>query len=307
MKRISAMRWRGECNIVVAEGATKWDIIHPERDKWNFGPTDKLLEYAQSHGMKMRGHTLIWYEALPAWAKKALEDDKSKAEALMEEHIGAVMSRYKGKFLSWDVVNEALKPGEAWWLGDQMRDTPWREAMGDSYVEKAFRMAAQADPDAQLVYNDYQIEAGSVKAKAALKLLRGLKDKNVPIHAVGLQAHMHTGSKLDPLENFCKEAKSLGLEVIITELDVFDSARATQEENDKRVAAKTKEFLDIISSVAVPKQILTWGLSDRHSWLSNAKWNKSNPTGRRIRGLPLDDNMRRKPMWRALHEFLEKA
>ncbi|MEJ0062499.1 MAG: endo-1,4-beta-xylanase [Alphaproteobacteria bacterium] len=295
-----------ECNLLVAESIMKWDALHPTPEKWDFWLADQLLEYAKKYDMKMRGHTLIWHAAFPAWAEQALKE--GRGEALMEEYIAKVAGHYKGKLVSWDVVNEALK-GRGEGNEEGLRDTPWLKALGPSYIEKAFRLAAQADPDVQLVYNDYDIEQRPAKSASAIKLLRGLKDKNVPIHALGLQAHIDLETNFAPLKALCEEAKKLGLDIIITELDVFDpSFNTDSKKTDELVAAKLREFLDIVFTVAVPKQILAWGLTDRHSWLSSAQWNVwRNPKGHHIRGLPLDDDLKRKPMWHVLHEFLEKA
>ena len=188
-----------------------------------------------------------------------------------------------------------------------MRKTSWLEALGPSYIERAFQLAAEADPGAQLVYNDYSLETDPGKAQATLTLLRKWKDKGVPVHAVGLQAHLNTDDQFHPLEHFCKEVNQLGLEILITELDVWEKTFAfDKKDRDKRVADKTKEFLDIVFSVATPKQILTWGLSDRYSWLSSAEANDQNPFGRSTRGLPLDENLRRKPMWDVINDHLRQ-
>ncbi len=294
-----------ECNILVGEGATKWNALHPEPDRWNFTQADLLLEYADAHDMKMRGHTLIWHASFPEWAQNLLIE--GKGEALMETYIYTVVSHFKGRLHSWDVVNEALRPRHRF-FEEGFRDTPWLKALGPGYIERAFRLAAQADPDVQLVYNDYDIESRPVKAQGAIKLLRDLRAKGVPVHAVGLQGHFDTDTTFDHLDGFCAEMKSLGVEVIITEMDVFEAnAGLDDRQTDLRVAAKTREFLDRIFSVAVPKQILTWGLSDRHSWLSSAKWNAwRNPAGRHIRGLPLDDNLHRTAMWGVIDDFIGK-
>ena len=294
-----------ECNILVGEGATKWNALHPAPDRWDFSQADLLLKYADANAMKMRGHTLIWHASLPDWAQNVLI--AGKGEALMEAYINTVMAHFKGRFMSWDVVNEALNPKGAF-FSDGLRDTPWLRALGPGYIERAFRLAAAADPGVQLVYNDYDLEARQSKADAALGLLRRLKDKGVPVHAVGLQAHFDTETRFDHLDAFCIEVRKLGLDIIITEMDVFETdAGMDPARSDLRIAAKTREFLDRVFSVTVPKQILTWGLSDRHSWLSSAKWNAwRNPAGRHIRGLPLDDDLHRTAMWGVLDDFIGK-
>ncbi len=293
-----------ECNLIVPENALKWRHVHPEEKKWTFRRGDALLSLAQEAGMKMRGHALVWPGALPAWVVEGV--GQGRGAALLEEHIGTVLEHYRGEIFSWDVVNEALEPLHG--LKDGHRRSPLFAAMGPGYIDLSFRLAAQADPKAQLVYNDFLMEADPPKAQAVLNLLRGLKDRGVPVHAVGLQAHLSTRKKLESLEWFCKGVKDLGLELLVTELDVWESVPAdTDEERDRLVADKTRAFLDTIFSVMKPRQILTWGISDRNSWLSNPKANGKNKEGRLVRGLPLDEDFRRKPMWRAIYDVMAQA
>lgn len=294
---------RAECNILVAEGATKWKALRPSPDRWDFSGTDEILRFAERNGMAMRGHTLVWHASLPVWAKDAIATGPKAAHGLLEAHIEKLVSRYKGRILSWDVVNEAVLPKDL--RLDGLRESPWLQALGPEYIETAFRLAAQADPKAQLVLNDFSMQVDPIKAKMVLDLLRRLKEKDVPVHAVGLQAHLHTRQSFRSLASFCKGVRELGLELLITELDVWE--RDPPQEiaaRDQLVADKVKAFFDVVLPILRPQQILTWGLTDKYTWLANRESNEENPLEREARSLPLDERYGRKPMWTALHAVL---
>ncbi len=292
-----------ECNIVVPEYDLKWEALRPTAESWNFDPVDRLLAFAEKNDMKVRGHTLVWHESFPRWARRQLHEDDGLG--MLEEHIHTVVERYRGKLIVWDVVNEAIdnKSGH----DRQMRKTPWLRALGPSYIDSAFTFAAEADPGAKLVYNDYGQEyPGGEKAKAILALLHHLQDSKVPIHGVGMQAHLKVGSDIDRdnLGAFCCEVKRMGLDLLITELDVKDeNAPEDVGQADQRVADKTHEFLDVVCSVVKPTQILTWGLSDRATWLAMPD---ENPSGDPVRPLPLDVDCQRKLMWLTLYDEIKQ-
>jgi endo-1,4-beta-xylanase len=293
-----------ECNLIVPENDLKWPVVRPRPGVWDFRDADKLAAFAKVHGMKMRGVPLLWYYDVPNWVRSALKE--GQGEALLEEHVRRMTDRYRDAIFSWDVVNEAINPEDG--LKDGLRQSPWLEALGPSYIARAFRLAATSIPEAQLVYNDYGMDYDPAKAQAILSLLRRLREQNVPVHAVGIQGHLSETQDFSPLAGFCKEVRQLGLEVLITELDVREGPWPVDvAARDRVIAAKTKQFLDIIFSVAPPKQILTWGISDRHTWLAMPQFNPGNLFGRHVRGLPLDENLRRKPMWHVLYERLGRS
>lgn len=292
-----------ECNLLVPENATKWAYLQPQRGKWDFTGADKLLSFAEENGIKMRGHTLLWYRGFPQWAEDDLK--AGKGEALLEEHIHTVVSRYRGKFMSWDVVNEAIEPNDG--LANGLRKSPWLAVFGPTYIDRAFQYAAEADPNCQLVYNDWGQESYGKRPEAILNLLRRLKDRGVPVHGVGIQAHLSTRWNFGPQQvtSFCRQVADMGLEVLITELDVSDAKLADDlVQRDEATAERMRIFLEAVSESVKPKQILTWGLSDRYSWLQES--NSENPTGRAVRTLPLDRNYKRKAMWKVLHDYFRQ-
>ena len=178
-----------QANIVVAENSMKWGPLRPTPDTYDFTQADRLVRFAALAGQRVRGHNLCWHQQLPSWFKTTATSDN--ARKLLTDHIQTVAGRYRGKIHSWDVVNEAveLKDGRA----DGLRNSPWLGLIGPEYIELAFKTAAEADPAAKLTYNDYGIELDTddqaLKRGQVLMLVRRLKARNIPIHAVGLQSH----------------------------------------------------------------------------------------------------------------------
>jgi len=294
-----------ECNVIVPEYEGKWKALMPERrGAWHHEAMDELVLFAERNGMKVRGHTLIWHAAFPDWAKEALKE--GQGAGLMREYIFDLVSRYRGRIFSWDVVNEAIEPKDG--IEGGLRKTPWLEALGPDYIEQAFRIAHEADPSAQLVYNDYGLENDKSKTEATIALLRRLIDKGVKIHAIGLQSHLKMDKAFIDLKELCTKLKSLEIDTIITELDIWNPSFFNMgDKNDFINADKVKEYLNVITFLLRPKQIITWGLSDKYSWLSSPKWNRENLLGQHARGLPLDKDFFRKPMWNVLHEIINRA
>jgi endo-1,4-beta-xylanase len=289
-----------DCALLVPEWELKWASVRKSPVQNDFSGFDMIARFARENGLALRGHPLVWHAAMPDWAVNEIRN--GNAGRLLDEHVRLVTGRYAGRVLSWDVVNEAIKPEDG--LPGGLRDTPWLRALGDSYVERAFRVAHAADPDARLVYNDYNMEYEPAKAQAIVALIKKLKDNGVPLHAVGLQSHLWTTRRklnLPGLRDFCRAIVREGVEIIITELDVrendFDSSSDTR---DKRIASVTEAYLDTVFAECVPRELVLWGLSDRYSWLSKPKFNPENPHGFLNRGLPYDTDMRQKALWQVL-------
>src|SRR6266851_1745413 len=179
-----------EFNMVEPENVMKWSAIRPAQDKFNFGPGDEVVAFAQAHRMKVRGHCLLWSEHNPAWLSKGSFTPEQLSK-LLREHITTVMKHYSGRVFAWDVVNEAflangnIEPS-IWY------DTPGigRAGKGTEYIEEAFRWARAADPKALLFYNDYATEGLNPKSDAVYVMVKDFKRRGVPIDGVGLQAHI---------------------------------------------------------------------------------------------------------------------
>ncbi|MFD1330072.1 endo-1,4-beta-xylanase [Mycoplana ramosa] len=288
------------CQLVVGEGGLKWVDLRPDRSSFDFHQPDRLLAFARQNGMKMRGHTLAWYAAMPEWTNAITS--AAEAERELTTHIETVVGRYRGEIPSWDVVNEPLSDDSSASVG--LRDSVWAAALGERYVDIALRTAHAVDPRAQLVINDYGLEAATEKARARrlslLDLVRRLRDRGTPLDAVGFQAHLPGDLDIDTdgVSQLVADLKSMDIEVLVTELDVIDDTLPAEIiERDAIVARRVQDLLGAILSVTQPTAILTWGLTDRYTWVPI--WYKRGD-GKPNRPLPLTDTFEPKPMMQAI-------
>lgn len=295
------------CQIVVPEGEMKWPDIHPARDEYRFEKADTLMDFARQNNIEVRGHTLAWYGGMPAWT--AAIESRAEAERELVGHIETVVSRYRGAIPSWDVVNEPLVD----WPEDEssLRPSIWTSRLGADYLPIALRATAAADPDTRLVLNEYDVEfvgaRFAARRKALVRLLRSLRDRDVPLHAVGLQAHLFAGRAIDRdgLQELLAEIAALKLDVLITELDVIDYGLPGKvNERDALVAGIAAQFLEAVCDVVRPGAILTWGLSDRYTWVPTYF---KRPDGTPNRPLPLDAELRRKPLFDVIEKYRRKT
>jgi len=203
-----------ECNIIVAENVMKFALIEPKRNEFNWTRADDLVNFAKRNNMKIRGHNLIWH-AQSEWAS-TLNAGRDEMMAVMRNHILTVVGRYKGKIYEWDVVNEAIDDGKGF-----LRDTFWKQKIGDDYIDLAFKFAHEADPGALLFYNDYSGEDMGTKSNKIYQLVSGMMQRGIPINCVGLQCHFVSGT-IDTagIDKNINRLAALGLKVSITELDI---------------------------------------------------------------------------------------
>jgi endo-1,4-beta-xylanase len=292
------------CSQIVGEGGLKWYDLRPSRERFVYDRPDRQLAFATANGMTLRGHTLVWYGAMPDWTKSI--SSAAEAEREMVGHIEQVMGRYRGRIKSWDVVNEAI-PDEPASRSD-IRPSIWQQRLGESHIALALRTAARVDPQAQLVINEYDIEFVGPrfrrKREAFLRLLRDLKLRNVPLHAVGLQGHLRAEIPIDKegLSAFIAECQTMGLQVLVTELDVVDEKLpGPPEVRDILAASRVYDFLDAVRAGSPIDSILTWGITDRYTWVP-LYFKRAD--GLENRPLPLDRDYRPKPMLRVIEHFL---
>jgi endo-1,4-beta-xylanase len=277
---------------MVPENELKWQILRPTPDSFSFAQADWLLNFAEQHRIKFRGHTLVWHDQLPGWV--STEVNPSNGQKILLNHIDTVVGRYAGKLHSWDVVNEVVEP--VYKKPGGLRPSPWLDSIGPDFIDLAFQAAAQADPNALLVWNENHLEINDdrsiAKREALLKLLRDKLRRKIPIQALGLQSHISgTDSSFNnpDFTRFLRAISDLGLKILVTEMDVNDVNLPT--ETYARDSAVASVFSDYLSTVLQEKSViavLTWGLSDRYTWLTrySARADKT-----RVRPLPFDSEL----------------
>jgi endo-1,4-beta-xylanase len=302
-----ASHFKEECNILVTENDLQWKTLRPTPYTYNFDHADWLEQFARNNKLLFRGHTLVWHEALPDWFQSFV--NRQNAEKTLREHITTVAGRYAGRMHSWDVVNEAVQP----WDGqpEGLCNSPWLKHLGPKYLDIAFRTAAAADPQAMLVLNQNQLEYDLPEHDACrisiLKLLERLKADGTPIHALGIQAHLVGDEKRfnpNKFREFLRDVAGLGLKIMITEMDVADQHLPYNEHiRDQIVASKYEEFLSVVLDEPAVIAVITWGLSDKYTWL---EWSKPRSDKAPVRPLLLDSQFQRKLSWSAVGLAIDK-
>jgi len=307
-------------NSITAENEMKWERIHPQPDVYDFTVPDSLIAFGERNGMFIVGHTLVWHSQVPDWV---FTDEKGKPltrDALlqrMKDHIYAVVGRYKGKVDGWDVVNEALDED------GQLRKSRWHEIIGDDYIQKAFEFTREADPGAELYYNDYNIELKK-KREGAVRLLQELQQKGIKIDGVGIQGHWHLHSPdLQEIDSSLQAYGQLGLKVMITELDVnvipepsgiIGADVAQRADYQSQLNPWPESFPDSMQQVLASRyaelfglflkhsdkvsRVTFWGIHDGYSWKNN--WPIP---GRTTYPLLFDRNYQPKPAYDAVIEL----
>ncbi len=236
----------------------KWQTTEPSQGQFNFGPADQIVQFAQSHNMKIRGHTLVWYSQLANWVNSV---PASQILSVMNNHITTEMTHFKGEIWYWDVVNEAFNED-----GTRRPDV-FQNEIGNAYIEDAFRTARSADPNAKLCYNDYNIEdMNSAKSQAVYAMVSDFKNRGVPIDCVGFQSHFIVGQVPADFQATLQKFANLGVDVQITELDdrmptPASSANLNQQAVDYANVAKA------CLAVSRCDDITIWGVGEPDSWV----------------------------------------
>lgn len=304
-----------QAGLVVPENDMKWQDINrgaPGAD--DYGPADAIAGFAVESGMALRGHNGLWYFRTPPWFFNL--PSRAAKERAVVDRITSLVGRYRGIVHSWDVVNEPIEPKDG--RADGLRKAVFLEALGPGYLDLAYRTARAADPKARLVVNEYDVELDTPEHEARrvvlLDLLRRMQRAGTPVDAVGIQAHLSAagGPPFSPerLRRFFADIAALGLTIQITELDVTDeNAPADIPARDRLVADAYRRFLDAALEEPAVKMVVTWGLSDRHSWIvrhetNEAKWRKD---GLPSRPLPFDADLSPKPAFAAIADAFAHA
>jgi endo-1,4-beta-xylanase len=280
-------------NSITPENILKWEEVHPEPNKYNFEPADRFVALGEKNKMHIVGHTLVWFFQTPDWV---FQDESGKSldrKALlrrMKEHIFTVMGRYKGRIHGWDVVNEAITEDGSF------RKCKWLEIIGEDYVLKAFEYARQADPNAQLYYNEYDF-VKQPKREGVIRLIRDLQSKGVRIDGIGIQGHWFLDyPSIKELEDSITALSKSGVKLMITEMDIgvlpfypvdsglvdissFDPetqkkhnpyANGLPDSVQKDLANRYAELFSLFHKHRDKiRRVTFWGVHDGQSWRSN--------------------------------------
>jgi endo-1,4-beta-xylanase len=281
-----------EFNIVTPENVMKWETVEPQQGVTDFSQGDALVRFARANHQSVRGHTLVWHSQLPAWLTSGTFTP-AELRDILRRHIFEEAGHFRGRIYAWDVVNEAFNEDGT------LRPTIWLTALGPGYIADAFRWAHQADPDAKLYYNDYNLEAIGPKSDAALALVAQLKAQHVPIDGVGFQGHLgiqypYPDTFGDNLERFA----AAGVDVAITEADVRMVLPVTPE----KLAAQATYFGDMMRSCVAVRRCVSftlWGFTDKYSWVPGFFDGQGAAT-------PFDEAFQPKPAYFALRDALRR-
>lgn len=249
------------------ENELKWAIVHPEPSRYDFGPADDLVDLAQRTGKRVRGHTLVWDQELPAWVTNRTWTPDALRAALVE-HIKTVVGHFRGKVASWDVVNEPFSDD------GNLKPDLFLRVLGPSYIETALRAARAADPDAKLFINELAAERPGPKRAALLGLEAQLRGGGVPLDGIGLQDHttLDGAPSQADLEDTMNRIAGLGLDVELSEVDVaIPPATATTPAVLDQQAQVYGAQASACAAVARCTGMTVWGVDDRWSWLGAVK------------------------------------
>ena len=281
---------KAQFNTITPENVLKWQLVHPRPEQYDFAAPDRYVEFGARNGMFVVGHTLVWHQQTPRWV---FEDptgapvSRDTLLARLRDHIHTVVGRYRGRVKGWDVVNEAIDEDGT------LRKTPWLTIIGEDYLVKAFELAHEADPDAELYYNDYSVE-NAPKRNGVIALIRKLQAAGVRVAAVGLQGHNKmTWPTVAQQDSTIAAFAALGVKVNITELDIDVLPAATQNQAaevtlraapeaglnpyvaglpDSVQQALARRYADLFRVYLKHKdaidRVTFWGVTDGDSWLN---------------------------------------
>jgi len=308
---------RKEFNAITAENIMKSMYTHPQKDKYDFALSDKFVAYGEKNKMFIHGHTLIWHSQLAPWMEKIA--DSTEMKAFMKDHITTIVSKYKGRINSWDVVNEALNDDGT------LRQSVFLKTLGDKYLVDAFKLAEKADPKAELYYNDYNIEEPAKRA-GAIALIKKIKAEGGKVDGVGIQGHWRLQSpSIEEIEKSILEYSALGIKVAFTELDItvlpnpwdLKGAEISQKfEGSEKMNPYPKALPDSIQNKLAERyesifklflkhkdkisRVTFWGVHDGQSWLND--WPIK---GRTNYPLPFDATLRHKKAYYSILKLKE--
>lgn len=275
-------------NSITAERVMKPLYMHPQKNNFDFRETDLLIDYCKQNNKRLHGHTLVWHSSLPQWMEK-FKGDKTEWENMLKEHVQTIIKHCSPYVKSWDVVNEAFNDDGS------LRNTIWLKNIGEDYIEKAFRYAAEADSSALLFYNDYSLEKYDKKFEAVISLFSNLKRRGVKVDGIGMQMHVRLDHpSVTDINQAAMHLQREGFLVHYSEMDVSMSASSIFTSKSKLLQMQKERVRSIVEGYMKldPKYrfgITFWGVSDNDSWLTEKS--------RRARPLLFDANYRIKPAY----------
>jgi Beta-1,4-xylanase len=278
-------------NSITPENCMKSEVLQPEEGKFDFALADQYVDFGQKNNMFIVGHTLIWHSQAPKWFFVDKDGKDVSREVLIERmknHIYTVVGRYKGRVNGWDVVNEAIEDDGSF------RKSKFYEIIGEDYIRLAFEFAREADPEAELYYNDYSMSKEG-KRNAVVKMVRNLQSQGVKIDGIGMQGHMTMDfPTLEEEEKSIVAFSETGVKVMITELDLtvlpspgtkVSADVALSYEYQKQLNPYPNGLPDSVAQAAHDRyaeffrlflrhadkidRVTMWGLTDGDSWRNN--------------------------------------
>ncbi|MBB5897899.1 endo-1,4-beta-xylanase [Kutzneria kofuensis] len=247
----------GQFDMVTPGNEMKWDTTEPSNGSYNFGPGDTIVSFAQSHNMRVRGHNLVWHSQLPGWVNGV---PRNQVQGVMESHITAEVSHYKGKIYAWDVINEPFNEDGS------LRQDAFYNAMGSGYLADAIRTAHAADPSAVLYINDYNIEGENAKSNALYSLAQSMLAQGVPLGGIGLEGHFIVGQVPSSMLANMQRFAALGLDVAVTELDDRVQLPASSGSLQQQATDYATVINDCLAVTRCPG-VSQWGVGDADSWI----------------------------------------
>ncbi len=288
-------------NSITAEWEMKMNPISAGPGSYNWTGADALVDFAEENGMQVHGHTLVWHQTTPSWMENFGGDDEAFEEAV-KEYMTTVIARYKGRVVSWDVINEAFDDERG-----ELRNSVFRRRMGDDYIARLFQYAREADPDLLLFYNDYGLTWSLPKRRAVMRMLDDFQERGIPIDGVGLQMHMAwDGPSLEVITETINEVVKRGLKLHLSELDVrINTDGSLRSWNTARGNIQKERVKEVVAAFnRIPEEqrfaITLWGLRDPDTWLINFYDRPEWP-------LLFDAEFRPKPAYYGFVEALQEA
>lgn len=310
-------------NTITSENILKWEVVHPKPGVFDFSASDQYVKFGEEHDMFIVGHVLVWHSQTPDWIFEDQDGKRVDRETMlgrMKEHIFTIVGRYKGRIDAWDVVNETINDDGS------MRKSKWQQIIGDDFVEKAFEYAHEADPEAELYYNDYNMWQEKHR-EGAIRLVKNLQAKGIHIDGIGFQGHWGFDyPKLEELEEGIIACAKLGVKIDVTELDITVLPNAWDDRGadisksfelqkklnpypdglpadmQEKLAKRYAEFFSMFHKYADNiSRVTFWGVQDGTSWRNN--WPVK---GRTDYPLLFDRNCKPKPAFEAVVKTAQK-